>query len=210
VARYAQPGRDAAPRNLDERLEAVFRFTMGPPGGTLFDEPRLQFSTDGADLLVAGLSRAAGRFDGLAASGKATLGELRMLTGRFVEERRRFDGRVRELVAGGEVTRNTGEWFDLARKHCILHAASACLHTWLFNRDALDGFFAEGDWLVLCLERLLQKLTGVRRTPARAACERVAAEMVRCVRENDAFSITPIPLASAHAASAQNVYAVQS
>jgi hypothetical protein len=34
--------------------------------------------------------------------------------------------------------------------------------------------------------------------------------MVRCVRENDAFSITPIPLASAHAASAQNVYAVQS
>ncbi|GGO20686.1 acyl-CoA dehydrogenase family protein [Micromonospora parathelypteridis] len=42
--------------------------------------------------------------------------------------------------------------------HCLLHAASACVATWLANRATFGGAFADGGWLLLSLQRLLARL----------------------------------------------------
>ncbi|MFA1541120.1 acyl-CoA dehydrogenase family protein [Actinomadura monticuli] len=44
-----------------------------------------------------------------------------------------------------------------AKRYCELHAMVSCMLTWLHNRHAFGGAFAEGQWLVLCLQRLLQR-----------------------------------------------------
>jgi alkylation response protein AidB-like acyl-CoA dehydrogenase len=52
-----------------------------------------------------------------------------------------------------------------AEQHCVLHAASSLLFTWLINRDVLGGRFADAQWLVLCLHRLIQRLDPARELP---------------------------------------------
>lgn len=44
--------------------------------------------------------------------------------------------------------------FDKAREYCALEAAAVTLQTWLANRNHADGYFANGQWLVLALARL--------------------------------------------------------
>ena len=41
----------------------------------------------------------------------------------------------------------------LAERCCALHSQVACLGMWLFNRDHLDVFFADGEWLEAALAR---------------------------------------------------------
>jgi alkylation response protein AidB-like acyl-CoA dehydrogenase len=45
-----------------------------------------------------------------------------------------------------------------AETHCLLHAAASCLHAWLHGREHASGAFADGGWLILCLQRVLQRL----------------------------------------------------
>ncbi|PJF37884.1 MAG: isovaleryl-CoA dehydrogenase, partial [Phototrophicales bacterium] len=50
------------------------------------------------------------------------------------------------------------ELFEIAKKYCALHAGACCLHMWLYNRHHLGEFFAQGEWLVLSLHRLLRTM----------------------------------------------------
>jgi alkylation response protein AidB-like acyl-CoA dehydrogenase len=45
-----------------------------------------------------------------------------------------------------------------AAAHCLLHAAASCLNAWLYGRQNAGGAFADGAWLILCLQRVLQRL----------------------------------------------------
>ncbi|XZG70406.1 acyl-CoA dehydrogenase family protein [Chitinibacteraceae bacterium HSL-7] len=56
-----------------------------------------------------------------------------------------------EPVRRGE--RNSARQFSLAERLCHLHAATAALGFWLFNRDHLGAFHASGHWLLAILER---------------------------------------------------------
>ncbi|GAA2433096.1 acyl-CoA dehydrogenase [Actinomadura vinacea] len=44
-----------------------------------------------------------------------------------------------------------------AQRHCEIHAMVSCMLTWIHNHAAFGGSFADGAWLVLCLQRLLQR-----------------------------------------------------
>jgi alkylation response protein AidB-like acyl-CoA dehydrogenase len=44
-----------------------------------------------------------------------------------------------------------------AKRYCELHAMISCMLTWIHNRAHFGGSFASGEWLVLCLERLLER-----------------------------------------------------
>ena len=85
--------------------------------------------------------------------------------------------------------------FEIAKKYCTLHAASACLHTWLYNRSILGEFFARGEWLVLSLHRLLRTLRPLPYTLSEVYVENVAQELLKLYRENQHFSIVPFQLA---------------
>ncbi|WP_053928204.1 acyl-CoA dehydrogenase family protein [Streptomyces chattanoogensis] len=48
--------------------------------------------------------------------------------------------------------------YALARRHCLLHTAAACRHTWVHNRRLLDPELATPQWLAACWDRLLAEL----------------------------------------------------
>lgn len=47
---------------------------------------------------------------------------------------------------------------DLAVEHCVHHAAASCLHTWLYDFEQVRSTSLGTAWLVLVLQRLLQRL----------------------------------------------------
>jgi hypothetical protein len=83
--------------------------------------------------------------------------------------------------------------FDLARRYAGLHAAACCIELWIHNASSGDEFFARGDWLVLCLARLLGEQT--RQSPAlREVADRVLDRLCALHREHRLFSLFPIEL----------------
>jgi hypothetical protein len=44
-----------------------------------------------------------------------------------------------------------------AKRYCELHAMISCMLTWIHNHARFGGAFADGAWLVLCLEHLLER-----------------------------------------------------
>lgn len=97
-------------------------------------------------------------------------------------------------LAAGDADRST-RGYDLARAHCLVHAAACCLQMWLENRERYGGHFADGQWVVLCLTRLLQKLGRPRAQPAAVAEERCARWLGELEEQNQLFSLLPFPLA---------------
>ena len=87
------------------------------------------------------------------------------------------------------------ESFELAKHYCRLHAGLACVQMWLHNRHQLGDFFAKGEWLVLCLHRLLSQKRLDLPPVAEAYYEAIAEEMLRLYHEDKMFSIVPFQLA---------------
>jgi alkylation response protein AidB-like acyl-CoA dehydrogenase len=164
-----------------------------------FDGEKLMLSNRGRDDLQSGLYLVAEQYNRQPGDGDDTSfsSDLKLLMSRFVQERQTLDQAVRDLVAEqGDISISV-EGFELAKIHCILHAASACYYMWFHNRSTLENLFASDDWLVLCLIRLLKMLYPredlVSPTPY---VERVAATMVQFLQEDRMFSIVPFQLAS--------------
>lgn len=88
----------------------------------------------------------------------------------------------------GHPHRRSPRLLDLAMDYCRYHAAASCWHTWQHSSPTGGEFLARGDWLALCLRRLLVR-PGLA-TPTCAASERVFGELLRRLREGRAFSLT--------------------
>lgn len=77
--------------------------------------------------------------------------ELDALLGRIQEVRRWSAARPGEPSASAKTT--SPRLIRLAEELSALHAKVAALGTWLFNRDHLGEFFADGEWLQAALAR---------------------------------------------------------
>ena len=111
-------------------------------------------------------------------------------------QRQRAD--VQQVLAEEGNLHSSARGFELARRHCLLHAAACCVHTWLANRQepghSGDGAFLRGgEWLVLSLHRIVDRLEPALRgeSPHAAVVER---ELLRCLRENRLLSLSPFQL----------------
>jgi len=83
--------------------------------------------------------------------------------------------------------------FSLARRHCLVHAAACCLQIWGTNRGRLAPVAADGEWLVLCLERLAG---GSDWAPTSADLEGPVFDwMLGQLERAELFSILPFELA---------------
>jgi alkylation response protein AidB-like acyl-CoA dehydrogenase len=126
-----------------------------------FDPGKLLMTNRGRDELQRGLLLAEEQLDAqLEGAGvpRTVATDLRLLIQRFAHERRNLERVVRGLVLKQEDMRVSVKGFALSKTYCILHAAAACYYIWLFNRSSLNDAFASGEWLVLCLSRLLKML----------------------------------------------------
>src|SRR5207245_11332709 len=123
--------------------------------------------------------------------------DLQKLLHLFAQERQHLDYAVRDLVARQSDIRTSGEGFELAKIHCVLHAATACYYMWAFNRLHLDQAFASGEWLVLCLARLLKTISPQKTVVlSHAYDDHALTIMKQLLQENRLFAIIPMQLAS--------------
>jgi alkylation response protein AidB-like acyl-CoA dehydrogenase len=85
--------------------------------------------------------------------------------------------------------------FKLAARTCALRAVLTCGFMWIYNRDELGSFFRDGDWLVLCLARVVDP-EGLDRDLLYQEQESRIADTLRLYHEeNRLFSLIPIHLA---------------
>jgi alkylation response protein AidB-like acyl-CoA dehydrogenase len=165
-----------------------------------FAADRLSAEACGADLL-AGAALLLRRLVLLKARDGAkpdafVLDQLIGLTGRVAEmeeacevERSRI-----ETQYGREAERSV-EMFKLAARTCALRAALACGFLWLYNHDELGSFFGAGDWLVLCLARVVDPQGLDRDLVYREQEARIADTLRLYHEEKRLFSLIPIHLA---------------
>jgi alkylation response protein AidB-like acyl-CoA dehydrogenase len=87
--------------------------------------------------------------------------------------------------------------FRAAKKYCAMHAAAACLHTWVWNPASGSAFFRRGKWLVPALARIFDKYLNVHdEALIDASRSEVLAELRRLHEENRMFSIFEARLAT--------------
>lgn len=179
---------------LKTRLEAIFSLEKSVPP---FEPNNLELFGRGMDDSLQGLEIALDMLEGLKNSDEVdpeVLENLLMLGNLVLEELNAHDEQISQskFEYGHD---QSPELFEIAKKYCTLHAASACLHTWLYNRSILGEFFARGEWLVLSLHRLLRTLRPLPYTLSEVYIENVAQELLKLYRENQHFSIVPFQLA---------------
>ncbi|WP_067456137.1 acyl-CoA dehydrogenase family protein [Actinomadura macra] len=139
----------------DELLAELFSWTRTPrawdPDGRLLqltnegrDEVGQRFEAIADEVLTAANTHAA---PGVAAELKDLLAGIGGMRTTLDEAIRASAGDTTSVAALGR-----------ARRYCELHAMVSCMLTWIHNRQEFGGPFAGGEWLVLCLQRLLQRV----------------------------------------------------
>lgn len=188
AARTATTGPDRA-----QTLRSLFSRAGSAPSWQP-DGSALRLTTDGADDITAGWPEAVRQVRALADAGAVPV--ARDLVGVLADWDDIRADYQRELPAFTDGQRDRQvpvRAYTLARIHTLHHAAAACLHTWLVNRTEQDDWFASGEWLLLCLQRLLQRLD-TRRELSERYRDTVNRQLRHQYDQGLLFSLTPIAL----------------
>lgn len=178
---------------IAERLEQIFSLATPAPN---FDGTKLELFGRGMDDPLQGLEIALKKLEELQKNSNINpdlVLKLINLGNLVLEELDAHD----EAIANSKFEfghDQSPEMFEIAKKYCTLHAAACCLQMWLYNRNFLGEFFAQGEWLVLSLHRLLRTIRPLPYSIADHYVENVAQELVKLHQENKLFSIVPIQL----------------
>lgn len=179
---------------LENRLAITFDLTKNLPA---FDGKKLELVNRGGDDVIQGLDLALASLEQLKTDSHLnpdTLEQIITFTNILREELNSLDAQITESTFqfGHE---QSPESFDMAKQYCVIHAAVACVHTWLYNRNHLGESFAHGEWLALSLRRLMLNFRPAKALPGRINDQGVIQEMIRLYNEDRMFSIVPFQLA---------------
>jgi len=165
--------------------EEVSRADLFAPGAPLPawapQERRPSLSYGGVDEVVDGLDEAV---EEVRAAGPPELATLAVEVLAAREQTRRD---LAALMAGG-AHRTTTHGYDLARAHCLVHAAACCLLMWLERGG-------DADWVVLSISRLLHRLGRACPAPGDAVEQRRAAALAQLAQDGRLLSLLDFPLA---------------
>jgi alkylation response protein AidB-like acyl-CoA dehydrogenase len=177
-------------QRVGSNLSSIFALESPLP---IFDPRRLELFNRGQNDIMQGLHMSTSQLSGLKKRSEINtdvIDRLLALTNRFVDE---FGVQSRVLADLGSQHHSSlersPELFAIAKKYCVLHAASACVQMWLHNRETLGEFFARGEWLVCCLERLVISFDPSMKRSQHPYDENIAAELVRLFQTGRSFSI---------------------
>ncbi|NER35044.1 MAG: acyl-CoA dehydrogenase family protein [Oscillatoria sp. SIO1A7] len=189
-------------RKIKESLEVIFSLEKKLPD---FDPEKLDLYNRGRDDIVQGIQIALSSLYELKESPEVPadiLQHLISLTHKIIKAIDSQQSIISELgSAEAYKLSKSPQLFEMAKNYCALHAASACLHIWLYNRKGLGEFFSRGEWLVLCLHRLMKGLAPSLDSLPEAYTENVAEEIMNLYKQDKLFSIIPFQLAHSEKAS---------
>ncbi len=194
LAKYRARRKPKIMEGIQQRLEAIFSLEQDVP---TFEPQKLELFGRGADDGLQGLEIALQQLEDLQNTSevdKEVLAHLTRLGNMVLEELNTHD----ELIAQSKFEyghNQSPELFEMAKKYCTLHAAACCLHMWLYNRQNLGEFFAQGEWLVLALHRLLRTMKPLSYSISETYENNLTQEMVKLYQFEKMFSIVPFQLA---------------
>ncbi|MFF4764731.1 acyl-CoA dehydrogenase family protein [Streptomyces sp. NPDC001292] len=119
-----------------------------------------------------------------------TAEELLGHTGSLAERCERLRGEL------GRAYGQSAELFDLAKEYCVVHAAAACVLTFVHSHEALDEPLPNAAVLLLQLERLRRHLRPHEAVTDRAVVDEVVRVLRHFHREERLFSHWQFPLAA--------------
>ena len=179
---------------LRSRLEIIFSLEQPAPN---FEPEKLAIFGRGADDSLQGLEIALHQLEEMKEENdinREMLEQVIALSNIVLEELNGHD----QLIANSKFEYGhdqSPELFEIAKKYCDLHACASCLHMWIYNRKTLDEFFAQGEWLVLSLHRLLRTWRPMPYFISEIYLEKVTQQLLKLYREDKLFSIVPFQLA---------------
>lgn len=185
-----------ASEELNSRLQSVFSVATPLP---VFDPNKLELNNRGRDDLLQSLAPSLSHLYALK-SGRDVDGnvleEVIVLTKEVVKEVDALYRSLRELTVEKCLALDKSvELYEMSKRYCALHAAAACAHMWIHNRTKSDEFFAKGEWLALCLAKLLTTFDPSRVLLSSPHVASVARELEKLYRQNRLFSLNPYALA---------------
>jgi alkylation response protein AidB-like acyl-CoA dehydrogenase len=183
-----------AQAKLEARLATSFSLAQDLPK---FEPTQLDLMSRGADDVLQGLELALASLAELRTDpsvDQAVLSRLEIFGQIILDELNEQDAALAQATFEHGHDQSY-ESFELAKQYCQLHAATACLHMWLYNRQRLGDFFAQGEWLVLALHRLLNTFKRSLDPVQESAYDTVASVLLKLYEEDKMFSIVPFQLA---------------
>jgi hypothetical protein len=196
LAEYSAKADSRAAEELNSHLQNIFATATPLPA---FDPNQLELNNRGRDDLLQGLAPSLSQLYALKAEPDVegdVLEEIIALTNEVVEEIDALYRSLRELTAEEYLALDkSAELYEMSKRYCALHAAAACAHMWIRNRTNLDEFFAKGEWLALCLAKLLTTFDPSRVLSPSPHVASVARELEKLYRQNELFSLNPYALA---------------
>ncbi|MEC4812785.1 MAG: acyl-CoA dehydrogenase [Scytonema sp. PMC 1069.18] len=180
---------------MKSSLETIFSLEKPLPD---FDPNRLELFNRGRDDILQGIEVAVEQLYALKTESDVdseVLMRLISFANQIIEEMSEQHTMLTSVKSRyGRQYDKSPELFDLAAKHCTLHTAAACLHMWLHNRKQLGDFFAKGEWLVLCLDKLMMSFHHSSSPLPVSFRENVAQELLNLYQQDQLFSIVPLQL----------------
>jgi alkylation response protein AidB-like acyl-CoA dehydrogenase len=194
LTKYRAKRKPQTMAEIESRLEKIFSLKEAVPS---FNPQKLELFGRGIDDPLQGLEIALQQLENLQQASDVdaeVLAKLIDLGNLVWEELNAHDEQIThsKFEFGHD---QSPELFEIAKKYCTLHAAAACLHMWLYNRQLLGDFFAKGEWLVLSLHRLLRVVRPLPYFISEIYVENVAQELLKLHQEDKLFSIVPFQLA---------------
>lgn len=194
ITKYRSRRKPETYERIGACLEQIFALKQPLP---TFNGQQLSLFGRGADFPLQGLEMARNSIADLTPdtyTSQQVITQLRELTDLLLTELDNHDRLIAEskFEFGHE---QSPELFEIAQKYCTLHASACCLHFWLYNRTDLGKFFAQGEWVVLALHRLLRTLRPMPYFISEAYVENLTQYMLKLYQEEQQFSLVPIQLA---------------
>ncbi len=195
-ARQSRAHEHATPSASPDDLRSVFALAAPLPK---FKPERLQLSSGGADALFDALPQLVAQLQQLPDQQRAQhlLAYVEQISQRDLVHQQRLAA-LREQH-GAEFGKQPAA-FACAQEHCALAVALSCIWMWLANVEASDdAFFHAGDWLLVCLEKLLRPLHLDVPTPTPAAEQAMDDQLKALYAADRLFSLVPLPIRYDHA-----------
>ncbi len=192
ITKYRKRRTENTMLEIESRLKQIFSFNENVP---TFEPEKLSIFGRGVDDVLQGLEITQKELEKLENINPQVKEQIINYSNMLLEELDRHD----EIISNSKFEyghNQSPELFEIAKKYCNLHAAASCLHTFVYNRNILSEFFAQGEWLVLSLHRILRTMTPLPYTISDEYSENVTQELLKLDQENKLFSIIPFSLAN--------------
>lgn len=172
----------------NELLEKLFRVSQQVP---VFDGAKLDLSSHSKDLIMESIVDLPEKLKLI--SDVDAIPAIISLTDTLVEK---YQSNLNRVLGntGYKIGLQSPEMFSLSRQYCVIHAAVCALNYWLYNRDISDSYIADGEWLVVALDRLLQELHVDIQANLNPYYDKAAAELERRTNEHLTYSLVSLSI----------------